>query len=116
MAEPLRKLNATSSDVRCCAIYARVSTGKQEEEGTSLQTQVARCRDYAAQRGMSVVEDLVIQEVYSGAELWDRPKLSVLRQAVREKKVDSVFCFAIDRLSRDPVHLGVVLSEAEHAG
>lgn len=23
---------------------------------------------------------------------------------------------AIDRLSRDPVHLGVVLSEAEHAG
>lgn len=27
-----------------------------------------------------------------------------------------VIAYAIDRLSRDPVHLGVVLSEAEHAG
>jgi site-specific DNA recombinase len=27
-----------------------------------------------------------------------------------------VVCYAIDRLSRDPIHLGVILSEATHAG
>src|ERR671917_2565382 len=39
-----------------------------------------------------------------------------MREAIRAREVDAVVAFAIDRLSRDPVHLGVVLSEAEHAG
>jgi site-specific DNA recombinase len=48
--------------------------------------------------------------------LWDRPELTRLRRAIRERAVDVLVCFAIDCLSRDPVHLGVILSEAEHAG
>src|SRR5918998_233226 len=39
-----------------------------------------------------------------------------MREAIRAREVDAVVAFAIDRLSRDPVHLGVVLSEADHAG
>jgi site-specific DNA recombinase len=35
---------------------------------------------------------------------------------VRRHQVEVVVAHAIDRLARDPVHLGVVLSEAEHAG
>ena len=35
---------------------------------------------------------------------------------MRRRDVDAVICYAIDRLSGDPVHLGVVLSEAEHHG
>jgi site-specific DNA recombinase len=98
------------------AIYCRVSTSKQEEEGTSLETQRDACRAFATERGWAIVEDQVHREVYSGAELWDRPQLTLLRQAIRQKAVDVVVCYAIDRLSRDPVHLGVILSEAEHAG
>ena len=93
-----------------------VSTTKQEEEGTSLETQRDACRAFASERGWVVAEDHVHREVYSGAELWDRPQLTLLRQAIRQKAVDVVVCYAIDRLSRDPVHLGVILSEAEHAG
>ena len=99
---------------RRCAIYSRVSTAKQEEEGASLPTQEAACRRHAAERGYVVVEAHVYREVYSGAELWDRPKLSALRAAARERAIDVVVCYAIDRLSRDPVHLGVILSEADH--
>jgi site-specific DNA recombinase len=49
-------------------------------------------------------------------ELWERPQLTALRDAVRHDQVDVVVAYAIDRLSRDPVHLGVVLSEADHHG
>jgi site-specific DNA recombinase len=98
------------------AIYTRVSTNRQEEEGTSLDTQAAACRTYAAEHGYTVDESHVYAEAFTGAELWDRPKLTELRQMIRSKRISHVVCYAIDRLSRDPVHLGVVLSEAEHAG
>ena len=107
---------ASSEDAKRCAIYSRVSTAKQGEEGAFLPTQEAACRQHAAEHRYAVVEDHAYREVYSGAELWDRPKLGELRAAVHAKAVDVVVCYAIDRLSRDPVHLGVILSEADHAG
>jgi site-specific DNA recombinase len=99
-----------------CATYCRVSTAKQSEEGTSLSTQAAACRRYAADHGYAIIEAHAYREVYSGAELWDRPMMSALRAAIRERSVDVVVCYAIDRLSRDPVHLGVVITEADHVG
>lgn len=33
------------------AIYIRVSTTRQEEEGTSLASQEARCREFATEQG-----------------------------------------------------------------
>ena len=98
------------------AIYVRVSTAKQVEDGTSLDTQEAACRAYCDERGDAIDEGRVYRETYTGTELWARPKLNELRAAIRAKAVGAVICYAIDRLSRDPVHLGVVLSEADHAG
>lgn len=98
------------------AIYVRVSTATQEQHGSSLETQEAACRAYAADQGFFVDEAQIYRETYTGTELWDRPRLTDLRAALRAKSVDLVIAYAIDRLSRDPVHLGVVLSEAEHAG
>lgn len=97
------------------AIYCRVSTPGQEAEGTSLQTQDEACRKYAAEHGYTVDEQQAYREVHTGTELWERPELTRLREAVRRKTVDIVVAFAIDRLARDPVHLGVIISEAEYA-
>lgn len=97
-------------------VYNRVSTRKQDEEGTSLLTQEERNRAFVAARGWALDEAHVYREVFTGAELWDRPELTKLRRAIRDRAIDVLVCYAIDRLSRDPVHLGVVLSEAEHAG
>ncbi len=98
------------------AIYCRVSTAGQEEEGTSLATQEARCRQYAIEHGYVVDEVHVYREVHTGTELWERPQLTMLRAAMRAGAVGVIIAYAIDRLSRDPVHLGVVLSEAEYVG
>src|SRR3712207_1585373 len=97
------------------AVYCRVSTVKQVE-GASLDTQEQFCQEYAERRGYAVEPSLVVREVYTGEELWDRPKLAMLRDEVRRRNVDVLIAYAVDRLSRDPVHLLVVLSEAEHAG
>jgi site-specific DNA recombinase len=101
---------------RRAAIYLRVSSVGQEQDGTSLDTQEERDRAHAAAQGYAVDEGHVYREVYSGVELWERPKLTALREAIRHRAIDVVIVYAIDRLARDPVHLGVILSEAEHAG
>lgn len=95
------------------AIYCRVSSTVQEDN-SSLETQAAACRAYAAQHGFAVLAEY--REVHTGVELWERPKLTELRQAIRDGAVDGVVCYSVDRLARDPVHLGVVLSEADYAG
>ena len=61
-------------------------------------------------------EEHVYREVHTGTELWERPPLTRMREAIRRREVDVVVAFAIDRLSRKPVHLGVIFTEADHAG
>jgi site-specific DNA recombinase len=98
------------------AIYVRVSTAGQEQDGTSLVTQEAYCRECAGRRGYAIDEAHVYREVHTGTELWERAVLTRLREAIRRREMDCLVCYAIDRLARDPVHLGVILSEADHAG
>ncbi len=96
------------------ALYVRVSTSGQAEDGSSLQTQEERCRAYAAEHGYDVAG--VYRETYSGAELWERPQLNALRAAVGHRGIDVIVAYAIDRLSRKPVHLLLLLEETERAG
>ncbi len=109
-------MNSLAQSQRRAAIYVRVSTTGQEEDGTSLETQETACRGYAAERGHVVDEGHVYRDVHSGVELWERRELQRLREAIRRHSVEVVIAYAIDRLARDPVHLGVIITEAEHAG
>lgn len=68
------------------AIYCRVSTAAQGEDGTSLGTQEERCQQHARERGY--VATATYREMYSGVELWDRPQLTTLREAIRRREVD----------------------------
>jgi site-specific DNA recombinase len=98
------------------AIYCRVSTTVQEREGTSLETQEAACRRYADEHGYTVSEAHVYRETYSGAEFHDRPRLGELRAALRGRVLDVVIAYAVDRLSRDQVHVWLLLDEIDRAG
>lgn len=97
------------------AIYCRVSTEDQEREGTSLQSQLEGCRNKGYELGFDVPEELALLETCSGLTL-DRPKLAQLRQWVRDKEVDAVIAYTLDRLSRDPVHFIILQEELERAG
>jgi site-specific DNA recombinase len=96
------------------AIYCRVSTEDQEREGTSLDSQLEACLRKAHELSYEAPEEFTILETYSGLSL-DRPKLSQLRQWVRDKEVDAVIAYTLDRLSRDPVHFIILQGELERA-
>ena len=98
---------------RRAAVYCRVSSAGQEDN-SSLATQEAACRAYAEERGWTVVA--VHREVHTGAELFERPELTRLREGMRRGDFDVLLVHALDRLSRKQTHQGLVLSEAEHAG
>jgi site-specific DNA recombinase len=103
----------TNTKGKTAAIYARVSTQEQEASGTSLQSQVEACRAYAAANGLKVVASF--EEAMSGATL-NRPKLDRLREMVAAGQVDTVICFAVDRLSRDDTNLLVLAKELREHG
>lgn len=96
------------------AIYTRVSTDKQELNGTSLDTQAQLCRACAAERGYTVVA--VERDAYSGAVYRERPGLLRLREQLRAGDLDVVVCYAVDRLSRNQAHLYILAEEIEDAG
>lgn len=96
-----------------CAVYVRVSSPGQEEN-YSLPTQEAACRAWCEERGYTATA--VYKDVWTGAEVFERPGLTELRAAMRAGEYDVLLVYALDRLSRDTNHQGLVLSEAEYAG
>ena len=103
----------TKTPTNRAALYLRVSTTKQDAEGTSLQTQEETCRAYAAEHDYEVVG--VFTDVYSGEDIFERPGMSELRELLRGRGVDVVIGHALDRLSRNQIHQGLILSEIEYA-
>src|SRR5215472_16782093 len=94
-------------------IYCRVSTSGQEEN-YSLPTQEDACRTYAGERDWEIIA--VYREQHTGAELWERPKLTELRELVRAGGVDVVLAYSLDRLSRKETHIAIIAEEVERAG
>jgi site-specific DNA recombinase len=92
------------------ALYVRVSGQVQADSGTSLESQEAACRAYAEERGYRVVG--VYREVRSAEDLWQRPAMGRLREAIRAGEVDVAIAHDLDRFIRDQNHLGIVLDEA----
>jgi len=81
------------------AVYARVSTERQERQQT-IDSQLAALRAWACERGHQLAEEHVFRdEGYSGGRL-DRPGLDALRDAVRDGAVGLVAVLSPDRLAR----------------
>ena len=99
--------------MKTAVVYCRVSTDKQEQEGTSLQTQMEGCLKHCQENGHDAAHSL--SETYSGLTL-ERPKLNELRELVRAEAIDVVVCYSLDRLSRDPVHGVIITQELEKHG
>jgi site-specific DNA recombinase len=94
-------------------VYSRVSTDAQAEEGTSLDTQERAGLEYTEEAGYSVLRS--IRDTASGASL-ERPGIAEVRRLMRDGECDVVVAYALDRLSRNQNHIGVLFAEAEDAG
>ncbi len=97
------------------ALYARVSTLKQEQERT-IDIQVEALRARAAALGWALPEDHgFLDDGWSGTRL-DRPALDRLRDAAADGRLDALLVFDPDRLARSLVHQQVLLEEFARRG
>ena len=95
--------------------YARVSTGKQEQEAT-IASQLAVLRQAAAERGYALPDEfLFTDDGYSGTRL-DRPALDRLRDLAADGAFEVVLVTAPDRLARHYAYQVVVVEELQRAG
>src|SRR3954463_12795735 len=87
------------------AIYARVSTERQERQQT-IDSQIDRLRAWARSTEYDLSKGHVFRdEGYSGARL-DRPGLDALRDAVRDREVDIIGVYIIADRHTEEIRLG----------
>src|SRR4051812_4010538 len=97
------------------AIYARVSTERQERQ-QSIDSQLVGLRRWAEAEGHALAEAHVFRDDgYSGPRL-DRPGLDGLRDAVSDAAVEIVAVLSPDRLARRYAYQVLPLEEFRRAG
>lgn len=95
------------------AIYARVSTTNQAQEGYSIDGQLSALSSYCDAKGWHVY-DTYTDAGHTGSNM-DRPALQRLLLDISRKKVDAVLIYKLDRLSRnvrDTLYLAKDIFEA----
>lgn len=80
------------------AIYIRVSTDYQAEEGYSIEAQKEQLSAYCVSKGIKNYE-YYIDGGWSGSNI-DRPEMKKLIEDVKEEKISHVIVYKLDRLSR----------------
>ena len=100
---------------RTAAIYARVSSDRQREEGT-IASQRAALLEYAQANELMVPPEWIFEdEGYSGAVL-TRPALERLRDLAAEGQLEAVLVYAPDRLSRKYAYQVLLIEEFARRG
>ena len=105
------KINKITNELEKCkikhaALYVRVSTEAQSEEGYSIDAQLEKLENYCKAMGIDSYKPY-IDGGWSGSNL-NRPKMEELIQDVEAKEIDAVVVYKLDRLSRsqaDTLHL-----------
>jgi Site-specific recombinases, DNA invertase Pin homologs len=117
--------SARNESKKPAILYSRVSGKKQAnvaDGGTadpftndkfSLDTQLEACTELAKQLGYPVSGEASFKEVYSGFELFDRPKLTMVRELIRSGQYGALICHAIDRLVRKSSHLEILMEDCK---
>ena len=95
------------------AIYCRVSSEKQEKEGT-IESQIAELEKAIIVNG-DVIVQRYIDDGYSG-ELLERPALDQLRSDAIKKLFSKVYILSPDRLARKHHYGAIILEDLKKKG
>ncbi len=102
-----------------CAFYTRKSTEEGlEQDFNSLDAQREACEAYIASQkheGWELLPDRYDDGGISGGHM-DRPALKRLMQAIKEKRVDQIVVYKIDRLTRSLSDFAKIVDVLDAAG
>ncbi len=87
--------------IKTIAIYIRVSTEEQAKKGYSLDSQLTRLKEYAKQKGYRVYNTYVDEGKSARSNLNQRKALLELLEAVKEKRIDRIIFWRLDRWFRN---------------
>src|ERR671925_2040728 len=104
-----------TSDIRCAAIYARVST-EDQGKGFSIPTRIEACQQLATREGYTVPESHVLLDEGTSGTTLERPGLRRLQELVQTQAIAAVIVIDPDRLSRNLGHQLLLAEELEQAG
>lgn len=90
------------------AIYVRVSTEEQAEEGYSIKAQVDRLNAYASSQDWKVVHTYI--DDGESAKDMKRTQLTVMLTDLKKDKFDCVLVYRLDRLTRSVLDLYKMLN------
>lgn len=93
------------------AIYVRVSTQEQAEEGYSIKAQLERLQAYATSQDWKVVKTYI--DDGESAKDMNRTNLSKMLEDMKENKFDCVLVYRLDRLTRSVLDLYTMLNTFE---
>jgi site-specific DNA recombinase len=86
------------------AIYARVSTEEQAQEGFSIRAQQQKLKEFANIKDWSIY-DIYLDEGISGKNITQRPAINRMIADIKAGHVKNVLVFKIDRLTRSTADL-----------
>ena len=86
------------------AIYCRVSTEEQAQEGFSIRAQEQKLKEFAKIKDWSIYK-IYMDEGISGKNLVERPAMLEMIEDVNNGTVKNVLVFKIDRLTRSTADL-----------
>lgn len=101
--------------MKIAALYARVSTGRQEKEET-IRSQIDEIEAKALADGNVVGKNLRFQDDGWSGELLARPALDELRDLVKSKAFDILYIYDLGRLSRTFLNQLILIDEVKNAG
>src|SRR5699024_8426488 len=111
MTQPFNQANNQAQTKRV-AIYARVSTIEQAEEGYSIDEQVKLLREWCDRNGHIIHQEYVDRGI-SGRNISGRPAIQQLLYDASQKEFDIVLVWKMNRLSRKSVDLLTIVDQLQ---
>jgi len=90
------------------AIYVRVSTDEQAQEGFSIRAQEQKLKDYAKIKEWPI-HNIYTDEGISGKNITERPAVTKMIEDIKSGYVKNVVVFKIDRLTRSTTDLAYLI-------
>lgn len=82
-----------------CAVYVRVSTDDQRDNGYSIDSQLRMIKEYC-EKNYYLIVDVYNDAGHSGKDLM-RPEMQRLLKDIKSKKIDKLVAIKVDRLTRN---------------
>ena len=95
-------------------IYGRFSDDGQQIE--SIETQVAKCEEYAEKHGLKVVKHYIDEGFTASTQIEKREEFNALIRDSKKDLFDIVLCHKVDRFARDSVDFLVTERELNKVG